>query len=116
MNSSGAGERDVMLPTPMRAKKLLTILSLLLMLLLAALVTYAYARRAKPILFRIVNHADPVKTPSILILNPFRDRGAEGAATAFLEKLKVGQCQQAVENLYAEDAAYRPLCATIRSI
>ena len=91
----------------MRIKKLLTILSLLLMLLLAALATHAYTRRAKPILFRIVDQADPVKTPSMLILNSFRDRGAEGAATAFLEKLKAGQCQQAVENLYDKDAAYR---------
>jgi len=91
----------------MKVKKLLTILSLLIVVLIVALAAYAYAYRTNPILYRVEDNADPVKTPLFLFLNPFRDRSAEIAASLFLEELKANRCQQAVESLFTESPESR---------
>ena len=79
-----------MLLPRMRIKKALTTLLVLLVMLIVALplafLTYAHTCRSKTVLFRVEETGDPVGTPFIFILNPFRDRSAEDTAAAFLEK------------------------------
>jgi hypothetical protein len=89
--------------TFMRIKKALTIFLLLLIVLVVTgslvFASFAYARKSEAVLFRVEDKADPVRTPFIFILNPFRDRSAENAAISFLERLKQGQCQPALAEL-----------------
>jgi len=98
---------SVMLLHLMTLKKLFTIGSVLGALCVASLVIYAYAHRSDPILLRVEEPGNPIRTPSILVLNPFRDRGAENSANAFLERLKQGQCAGSVQSLYNDSPEYR---------
>jgi hypothetical protein len=88
-------------------RKVLIILAAVLLLAAAAFTTFAFVRRGSPVWLRIEDQGDMVGTPMVLILNPFRDRGAENSAAEFLEQLKLGRCPQVVESLYANSPDYR---------
>ena len=96
-----------MLLRPMKLKKLFIIVFVLVGMCVASLVIYAYARRSNPILLRVEEPGNPIRTPSILVLNPFRNRSAENSANAFLERLKQGQCAGSVQSLYNDSPEYR---------
>lgn len=75
-----------------------TILIVLVLLLLIGLIVWAIAA-APPVIFSYRSSAESTSNPTILILNPFRDRSPEIPAVEVLKLLRDGQCERATVNL-----------------
>jgi hypothetical protein len=71
-----------------------------------AIIIGLYLTRSEPVVYRFVEARVPSDPPIVSIFNPFRDRSPEKCAEAFLELMKVGECEQAMAGL-AIDSKYR---------
>ncbi len=82
----------------------------LVVVLLLGLAAYLYHQRSRAVLYRYAEAGNPVAEPAFSIFNPFRDRSPEQSAEAFLEKLKVGQCEQSLSALPDTPEHRQELC------
>lgn len=77
---------------------------------IVGMAAYLYSERAKPVLYAYYYAGDPLREPAFTIFNPFRDRGPERGAEAFLEMLRAGRCEQAVAGLAVTDEYRQDTC------
>jgi hypothetical protein len=78
--------------------------------LLIVVAVYLYSVRETPVVYRHVERGGPVDEPAFAIFNPFRNRGPERQAEAFLRLLKEGHCEQALSVLPVKQEYLQELC------
>lgn len=78
----------------------------------AVVCTLLFMRRDSPVVLEL--GTDVGADHDFQILNPFRDRGPERAATSFLERLKAGQCSSAFRGLGIKESSIESSCAKER--
>jgi hypothetical protein len=98
----------------MIAKSLMsTIIKIFAPIVVAALVVliYLYSTRSKSVLYRFEKSAaKSIGGPSFSLFNPFRDRGPEQKAEAFLERVRAQPCPQVLTDLALDQDTFKYLC------
>ena len=78
-------------------KKFRMIIALVLVMLVACWALYSARRRS--VLFTANSAGDPFGEPGIVLFNPFRDSAPEESAERFLEHLRSGNREEAIQGL-----------------
>lgn len=61
-----------------------------------SVVCYLYGNRGRAVVFEYIEPGSPLGEPNISFFNPFRERGPEMAAEAFLSALRSGDTEKAL--------------------
>jgi hypothetical protein len=57
--------------------------------------------QSKPVVYSYSDPATPSLVPTFVVFNPFRDREPENTAQQLLNRLKKGECERAISNLFS---------------